>query len=50
VDLQDFLVAPGGVKKLTLGDITGPATMLLGAFPPDNSTKATLKFGRVQDL
>ena len=50
VDLADYLFASNGVKKLTLGDVKGQATMLIGAFPPDNTTKTTLKFGRIQDL
>lgn len=50
VDLADYLFATGGVKKLTLGDVKGQATMLIDRFPPDNTTKTTLKFGRVLDL
>ena len=50
VDLTEYLFATGGVKTLTLGDVRGQATMLIGTFPPDNTTKTTLKLGRVQDL
>jgi cyclophilin family peptidyl-prolyl cis-trans isomerase len=50
VDLTEYLFASGGVKMLTLGDVRGQATMLIGAFPPDNTTKTTLKLGSVQDL
>lgn len=50
VSVEDYLFAAGGVKSLSLGDILGQATMLIGSFPPDNTTQTTLKFGRVQDL
>ncbi len=50
VDLVDYLFAAGGVKSLTLGDVNGQATILIGAYLSDYTAKTTLKFGRVLDL
>jgi hypothetical protein len=50
VDLTEYLFASSGVKTLTLGDVSGQATILIGTFPPDNTTKTTITLGRVRDL
>lgn len=49
-DVHGPVIASGGLKSLTLGDLTGQALMLIGATPPDNSARATIKLGMVQDF
>ena len=49
VDFDGFVSFSAGLKTATLGNLIGDSTFTLGSLLPDNATKATLKFGRVQD-
>lgn len=49
VDVSGPVIASGGVKTLTLGDLAGPSLMMIGAVLPANTTPVTIKLGHVTD-
>jgi peptidyl-prolyl cis-trans isomerase A (cyclophilin A) len=49
-DVTGFITAAAGVKSITLGDISGGGTMLLGAYSQAGSAKTHLNLGSVKDL
>lgn len=50
VDLSGVGVASGGIKSLTLGNLTGESLLLIGSVLPDNATKATITLGDVTNF
>ena len=50
VDVSGLIAASGGVKTLTLGNLTGESLMLIGPVLPDNSVKAAITLGNVTDF
>jgi cyclophilin family peptidyl-prolyl cis-trans isomerase len=49
-DVTGFVAATSGVKSITLGNVSGGGTMLLGAFSKAASAKTNLTLGSVNDL
>ena len=50
VDTDGHITASGGVEQLTLGDVGGDRSLIIGAALPDNAIAAALKLRRVTDL
>jgi hypothetical protein len=50
VNVSGLIAASGGLKALTLGDLTGEALLLIGSVLPDNSVKAAITLGGVTDF
>jgi len=49
-DVDGSVAAGGGLRALTLGNLSGPGTLSLSALLPANTTAATVKLGRVSDF
>jgi hypothetical protein len=50
VQTTGFVTASGGIRSLTLGDVSGDGSLVIGAFVSNNSTPAKLKFGSVTNF
>jgi hypothetical protein len=50
VDVSGLIAASGGVKTLTLGNLTGESLLLIGPVLPDNSVTTTITLGNVTDF
>ncbi len=48
-DVDGFVAASGGLRSLQLGDLTGPGSLVVGAFLPSSATSATINLRRVSD-
>jgi len=49
-NLSGFLTATGGVRAITLGNVSGDAIMTIGAFGSANTVRTQINLGKVQDL
>lgn len=50
VNTDGHITASGGVQNLTLGDVSGDRSLIIGALLPENAVGATIQLGRVTDL
>ncbi len=50
VDVSGLIAVSGGIKSLTLGDLSGESLLLIGSVLPDNTTKAAITLRNVTNF